>query len=155
DLDGRASRRHIRLSLRPPAREAVEKLRCAPRRLNRDSCSASLLALSQPWLCFEVGTTVLLTRVDTSAAALNVEERVESARKGRRSEHVGAVARMARLAVARVRSRSLGRTKMLQSKRFERTRANGCERRAHLPCRRSWVRVDVKGVSSSMRVSSR
>src|SRR5262249_30873488 len=24
---------------------------------------------------------------------------------------------------------------------FERTGANGCEHRAHLPCRRSWVRV--------------
>jgi hypothetical protein len=45
---------------------------------------------------------------------------------------------MARSAFARVRTRSLVLTEGPANRQFERTRANG---RAHLPCRRSWVRV--------------
>jgi hypothetical protein len=47
------------------------------------------------------------------------------------------VPRMARLGVrSGSGSRSLGRSKTLQMRRIEGTRANGCEHHAHLPCRK-------------------
>src|SRR5262249_6350101 len=59
----------------------------------------------------------------------------------RRSASERRVARMAGSASVRVPSGSPARTKTLQTRRIERTVANGCEHRAHLPCRRSWRAV--------------
>jgi hypothetical protein len=83
----------------------------------------------------------------------------------KRPSSASGVARMARLGV---RSGSLAfarQTRNLGNKRFERTGANGCDHRAHLPCRRSWVRVPssalekprspVAGVFCCLRVERR
>jgi hypothetical protein len=70
------------------------------------------------------------------------------AARGAPARYLIAVARMARFGV---RSGSVAFARWDDhgvNTRFERTGANGRERRSHLPCRRSWVRVPSSALKS-------